>query len=463
MEKRKKIAVAIYTATAIWCAFLLLSLRFGFLKGFFYDTMYAHVQGIDFFPVAKSFRNLLAGRSIFDTFGAPMYGPYATWFLYHPASSILLGLWFGAMAPWTAYCTWTALSLALMGVAAWVIARCGSDPVRKALVTLLMMGSFPAFIMLYVGNVQAVVVLAVALILAAVETIREEGATRRSDWMLLAGLLLSLFSKPVVLAMLPLLLMLKQTRKAAVRAIAVYAVVSLAFLVLPFLNPDAMSWKQRADLATHPETVRQTMNIYTNNFVVTPPMKDNSVHWLAMMGLSDYRMLHVDVYSLSAFLDMALQQHTAEAWFRAPGILVLEMSLLVMLIDDNRKRLEAAATVLMAATMMLFVTYGLVWEYHYTMVFPVVAVLLMRQRQTIADGIICALGLIVWLPSLFIFVNAGDATSQFVQTLIRVDRVVPAALIFCILVGKLAAEFAAQGVPGILRGAFKTHAFPSED
>src|ERR1017187_6601026 len=99
MEKRKKIAVAIYTATAIWCAVLLLSLRFGFLKGFFYDTMYAHVQGIDFFPVAKSFRNLLAGRSIFDTFGAPMYGPYATWFLYHPAASILLGLWFGAMAP----------------------------------------------------------------------------------------------------------------------------------------------------------------------------------------------------------------------------------------------------------------------------------------------------------------------------------------------------------------------------
>ena len=52
-----------------------------------------------------------------------------------------------------------------------------------------------------------------------------------------AGILLSLFSKPAVVLMLPVLLVTRETRKCVLGPVAVYAVVSLLFLALPVLNP----------------------------------------------------------------------------------------------------------------------------------------------------------------------------------------------------------------------------------
>ena len=70
------------------------SLHFGWLNMFFFDAEHAHVQGIDFFAVPKSFLNLLEGRSVFDTWGGTAYGPYSTWYLAHPAFSVFVASWF---------------------------------------------------------------------------------------------------------------------------------------------------------------------------------------------------------------------------------------------------------------------------------------------------------------------------------------------------------------------------------
>ena len=89
--------------------------------------------------------------------------------------------------------------------------------------------------------------------------------------------------------------------------------------------------------------------------------------------------------------------------------------------------------VLMAASLLVFLSYGLVWEYHYTGVLPIAALLLIRKRIDPIEWAIIALGIIVWLPSLYITVSTQDASQLWVQTLIRLDRVVPVLLIFCLL------------------------------
>ncbi|HWZ52222.1 MAG TPA: hypothetical protein VNW54_12240 [Granulicella sp.] len=420
-----------------WVTLLMLSLRYGLLSSFFYDQTHGRSNpGIDFFQIGRAFENLLDGRSVFDTFAGKPYGPYATWYVYHPALALALGPWLSPFGPWMAFRVWTAVSFALMCASAWLIMRRGSDPVRKPLVCLLMLGSFPLVVMLGAGNVQAILVLALTLVLVSVDEMREIGSTARNQGMLLAGLLISLFSKPAVFLMLPLLLCLRETRRAALKALGIYVVVSTLFLVVPGLNPEPMSWADRWNLATHPAIVRQTMDVYSNGFTVTQSMKDNSIHWLEMLAMTDTRLQNVDVYSLPVFLDGWLENaRTPDAWYRIPGILVLEMSLLVLTLKNRDDRIEAALMVLMAASLMFFLSFGIVWEYSYTTVFPIAGILLMRTRVTRAAWAICGLTALVWGPSLFFMTKEAGRSLNSLMTWMRADRVLPVAAIFCILLG----------------------------
>jgi hypothetical protein len=436
----------VWSATAAWVAILLASLRYGLLDRFFFDSSHAHVQGIDFFPVVRAFLSVLHGHSAYDTFSIN-YGPYATWFLYHPLLALAIGPLFAWMQPWTAYAAWTAISFLLMVISAWLVMQLSSDALRRALVALVTLGAFPVYSMLYVGNVQALTVLAVTLVLVALarmaglegEAPGDATVMQRSQGMLMAGLLPSLFSKPVVLLMLPLLWMMPETRRTAWKAFAIYAAVSLAFVAVPLLNPDAMDWSQRVSLAAHPAIVQQTMNIYTNGFAVTLPMKDNAVHWFAMVALADYRLMHIDVYSLPVFLDTWLHMHTSEALYRLPAILILEFSVMVALLRGRRARLQAALHLTMAASLAYLVMYSLVWEYHYTALLPVLGMLLVRKNWNAAEKTMLALGALVCGPSLYFLVSGQNPALLSVQNIIRLDRVVPAAAIFCILLGMVAA------------------------
>jgi hypothetical protein len=434
---RAQTAKLIWLITALWLIVLLSSLHTGWLSGFFFDATHAHVQGIDFFPVERAFLNFTAGRSQYDTF-ALVYGPYASWYLYHPLLALILGPLLAALEPWTAYAVWTAISFALMAASAWLILRRTDDPVRRALIALFMLGGFPVYIMLFVGNVQALLILSFTLVFVSIDAMREEGATARKRHLLLAGLLLSLFSKPAVFAIFPLLLMLRETRRTTLKATGIYIAVSFLLIAIPGFNPVSLLWSQRIDLASHPALILQTMNVYTNGFQVTLPMQDNSVHWLAMIGLSGFRFQHVDVYSLPTFLDGLFHTLTPAALYRIPALVILAMSTLVWFVRDRATRLEAALTVFMASSLLVFLSYGLVWEYHYTGIFPVVALLLVRRHLSKLDWIIVALGAIIWLPSLYFTVSTQDASQMWVETLIHLDRVVPVLAIFCLLMVRAA-------------------------
>ena len=428
---RARLAKILWFVTAAWVLVLLLSLHTGWLNRFFFDTSRAQVQGIDYFPVPRAALNLLDGRSAYDTFHSS-FGPRATWFLYHPAAAVGLGTPLMAFSPWTGYWFWTAVSVTLMAFAAWLLMQRASDPVRKPIVMLLMLGAFPTFIMLYVGNMQALLVLALTLIFVALDKVQVD-ATRSSQRMLMAGLLLSLFTKPVALVMLPLLLLIKATRRTAAWTMMIYGAVSFLCLVIPGLNPEPISWTERLHLLLAPATVQQTMNIYVNRLDVTAPMKDNSVHWFTMVALSNFRLPNVDVFSLPVFVESWLGRSTPDSLYRVPSIVVAELTVLVAIMRSEADRLRAAASTLMAASLLVFLSYGVAWEYSYTGILPITGYLLMQRRQTWIEKAMIALGAIIWAPSLYFLVSAKDTDLPRIANLIRLDRVLPALLMFCLL------------------------------
>jgi len=415
----------------------LLSLRLGLLNAFFYDAAHADVQGIDYFSLPKAFLNLAAGRSAYATYDPPLYGPHSTSYAAHPALVVWMGSWLSLFAPMTSYGIYTVLAVGMMAACAWLIARESSDALTRRLAWLLIMAAFPTYLMLYVGNVHALTVLALAMLLVGVYRLT---SSRRGEALILAGLLLSLFSKPVVLLMMPLLLMLKETRRAAVRALVIYAVVSAVFEVVPALNPEPIGLKQVAWLAVHPAFVRENMNLYTNRFQVNVWMRDNSAHWFYVIAQSSARLMHIDIYSLPVFLDTLTGTRTPDWVFRLPLLLTLVLSVLAARIADARLRMEAALLALMATSLVFFLGYPTAWEYQYTSVLPLAAMLLVVGERGVfysrSRWWMFALAACAWLPSLYIFTDGRPATPAVLVT-IWMDRAIPVTLLFFLMTAEL--------------------------
>jgi hypothetical protein len=424
--------------TGLWVLAQLLSLRLGLLNAFFYDAVHADVQGIDYFSVPKAFLNLVAGRSAYATFDPPAYGPHSTWFFNHPALAAWLGSWLSLFDPMISYGIYTMLSLSMLAACAWLLAQRSGDALTRRLIWLLILGAFPTYWMLFVGNVHALPVLALGMVLGGIFSMTYD---RRGENLLFGGLLLSLFSKPFVLLMAPLLLLLKETRKTMARALLLYVAVSLVFEIAPALNPEAIGLRQVAWLAVHPAFVREHMNSYASHLAINALMRDNSIHWFNMIAQSDVAMVHIDIYSLPVFLRV-LTGRPAPGWLsKLPLLLTLVLSVPVALLRDRRLRLEAALLLSMAISLTFFLGYSTAWEYQYASVMPVAALLLLAGERGVfyrrARGRLLALAACLWLPSLYILTE-GRAITPPVLLVIWLDRVVPVTLLFILMTVELA-------------------------
>ena len=382
---RERLVKGLPWITGIWIFVELLSLRLGLLSVFFFDCLHADVQGVDYFSLPKAWLNLAAGRSMYGTFDPPSYGPHFTWYLAHPLLAVVLGWPLSRLAPMDSYGVFTLLSLGVMAGCAWLLARETPDALVKRVIWLLLPGAFPTFLMLWVGNVQALTVLGLTLLFAGMLRVAR-GLWWEARWYVRLGLLVSLFTKPVVLLMFPLLLLMKETRRAAFDALAVYLPVSVLFQVVPMVNPERVSLGRVLWLGVHPGFVRSTMDIYANRLVLTPDMRDNSVHWFNLVAQSGFRLEHADVYSLPVFLDQLLGVRTPDWLYLLPTLAVLALSVAVARMRDVAARREAALWLVMAASLDFFLAYPTAWEYQYTAVLPVAAVLLIAGKGRVLSG-----------------------------------------------------------------------------
>ncbi len=415
--------------------FMLGALHFGWLNMFFFGAEKAQVQGIDYFAVPKSFLNLTEGRSAFDTWGGTPYGPYATWYLAHPAFSVFVAGWFSFFSPWISYWVFTLFSVIIMFLATWTISRQTDDRFTKNILYFTFLCAFPTFWMLYVGNMHAPLILALSLIFVGVYELTysdPEAGSKKLFW----GLLLSFFTKPIVLLMLPVLLLVKETRRATLKGLLIYALVSLLFIIVPFLNPQSIGWNKMLDVMFDFDFIKSNMNIFKNNFVLNEYMKDNSIHWLNLIAQSDHKLMHIDVFSLPVFIDTLLGHEVRSTFFKLPIYFCLLVSFLLPFVEDQKLRLESLLLLLVTISLTFFLSYNTVWEYQYASILPVLGIFLVLKKRNVFYSkmlnLFVLMCLIVCLPSLYFLVRAGDLNSAASLSLIRLTRVLPVLIIFLV-------------------------------
>lgn len=441
----------------LWVIVMLVSLKTGLFNWTTYTSAHQPIQGIDFFAVPKSFINLTEGRSAFDTFGGAAWGPYYTWYLAHPAFSVFVASWFSFFSPWTSYWAFSIVSLLLFVASAYVIAANTSNTTNRILCYFFLLCSFLTYDVLFIGNMHAPLVLSVSLIFSAMfklcyRSSAEDLATARH--MLMAGLLISFFTKPIVILFIPLLLILKETRKTTLITLLIYAIVSFLFIVVPPLNPEPIGISRIIYLFLHPAYVKEHMNIYHNNFVLTRDMKDNSIHWLNLIAQGDFYWNHVDIFSLSAFLNSLVGKELPPFVYKLPLLITLALSVAIVRIRDAKMRLETAMATMIAITFTFFLSYHSVWEYQYALVLPVLAFLPLLREQNVfysrAIPWLLGVGALFLLPNFYAFMNRDIALTNTDLVLIRFDRVVPALIFFFSFAWFSAKAILTRGSPNLL-------------
>ncbi len=354
----------------------------------------------------------------------------------HPLVAVAIGPWTAPLAPWTAYGLFVGVSLGLLLLSAWLLASAFQTPAYRGFAYFALFCSLPTYLMLWNAQAHVLLVVAVALVLGGLMRLEQEPQSekRYGRWIQL-GLLVALLSKPVVVLMLPVLFFLPETRRKLLLPLAVYAVVSLLFLLVR--RPESRRL-QRPPLVEYPE----------RRLVSHAVLK-----WSGSDGNSISAKDH-GLYSLPIFVARILGRSAPSFFLKLPLVAVLVMSLSPLVLDDRGQRLRAAMVTVSLCVLSHFLCYYAVLEYHYTTLLPVLPVLLwLWQRESVAwfRGLL----LTSFVVSLLVFVPtpcflAPKEPVRF-QTSNLLQRVVPVVVAFlCLTVYGLAFTWLARRRPRLI-------------
>ena len=118
---------------------------------------------------------------MYDSWGGPAYGPYSTWYLMHPAFTVLVGSYLSIFDPWVSYGVFTLLALGLLALSARLMSSLTSDVFEKRLMYVLLLGSFVTYWLFYVGNMHSVTVLGLTLVLTGMYEMACGAASGKPD------------------------------------------------------------------------------------------------------------------------------------------------------------------------------------------------------------------------------------------------------------------------------------------
>ncbi len=452
---KQKISKLLPFVTIAFVIIMLCSLCWGWLNPFFYILKDYDTQGIDYYSIPKSFLNLLEHRSIYDTWGGTPYVPYATWYLAHPAFSVFVGSWFSFFSPKVGYALFTLFSLVLIIYAAFLISKTTNDGLKKRLSFFILLCAFPTYSVLFTGNMHAPIILSITFILLSLFEFTYTDNYKTANQKLVVGLLLSFFTKPIVVLMLPLLLLLNETRKTTFKCIGIYCVVSILFLALPVLNPQAIGYNKLMGIVFDFDFIKENLNIYKNQYVLNDYMKDNSIHWLNLIAQSDYKLMHINIFSLPVFVDGLLNKLTPSVIYKIPIYICFLLSIGIAFIENKKIKLESALLLVMSITLTFFLSYNTVWEYQYAAALPIVALLPILKSKNVfykkQIPLLFFIGLFFCFPSFYWLNSLCQFNHTLSPAIIRANRVIPALLLFLIMMVQLIKVVKAYAVFGKLK------------
>lgn len=410
-----RLAKALPVLTAAVFGVFLLSLKFHFLDKFFATTWHGRF-GFDYFSVPRAFKNLLHGMSIFATPDGS-FGPYASWYPYHPSLAVWLGGPLSLFSPWASYAAFVILSAAVLFACAWLLGRFVPDAAPRRAGYFIMLCLPAVYLMLWCGQMHVFTVAAAALILADLLDLLFIKNPRWSARLgkyelrpaLAAGILVSLFSKPMLLLILPALFAVRLYRASIIGSCGVYALVSAVFLFVRPLNPQGVGTDVLIDAAVNPAMLVKTVIVGGRESLTyrTEFLHDNAIHWLNLKsrsGFPDHG--NMEFFSLSSFLahaGLAVPQRV----FMLPVYFIVFLSGLCYFVKNTEKRLACVLNVCALGILSFYTSYAVVYEYHYTTLAPVLAVMLglyysARGRALFGGAglaLFCAGGALLFAPT----------------------------------------------------------------
>ncbi|HYO22045.1 MAG TPA: glycosyltransferase 87 family protein [Flavisolibacter sp.] len=371
----------------ILCLFIVDLFSYRFLERFLVGASHGKI-GLDFYSVPRSFINLQHDKSIFHTGFAHWYGQYATLYFYHPAVSILAGSWLSLFSPDVAFAVFVAVIAALLLYAGFLWTKHFTSPTARSLVLLLTACSLPGYLLMWNAQMHIFTVLSVAIILSATIDLYNG---KNSSTKLIAGLLISLFTKPIMLLWIPALVIVKETRPATVRALVIYAVVSAIFFLVPFLNPEG----------------------------------DNYIHWKNIVSQSRRVEQHVEYFSFATTFPLPLPGKLKNSLYLLTPLLLCASVLWLIKMRDAQKKLRALIVLLLALLVSYYFAYTMVWEYHYTTIMAAMPCLLYlyktsegKERRWLLYAFIA--GLLLYLPTTYFLLDELNETNTFIMHLTKV-------------------------------------------
>ena len=438
LKLKKILPYLIFCLAVFGIATIVFSLNNGLLNSFFFGSDGKSSQGIDYFSVPKAYLNLLESRSMFDSFNGRNFGPYSTWYCFHPAFTLWVSSYLSFFSTWGGYWFFVFITLLLMGICGFLASRLSDSLFDKSVVFFLFFSPFLTYVLLYVGNMHGFTVLCGSLILFGYYRLAfvDEKENQIAKRMIFFGLLISLFSKPIILPLFPLLLINKETRNISFSALGIYVLISIIFQMTPFLNPESIGLGKVLKTALNPDFIKTNLNIYSNKMIVNEYMKDNSIHWFHIIAQSEYYWNHIDIFSFSAFLNSLIGHKLPGIYYKIPVMLIVFFSFLLLFIPHAKKRLEISLIIIVTYFFSYFLGYNTIWEYQFTSLFPAIAVLfLMFRNNSLPKSFAFPLFIFCgfyYLPTPYFLLDKQLLDATHVN-IIRITRVLPAFFCFILL------------------------------
>jgi hypothetical protein len=270
---------------------------------------------------------------------------------------------------------------------------------QKDMVVIFVCCSLPVYLLMWNAQMHIFTIVSVVLISTALIDIFK-GITSHKK--LALGILISLLSKPLVILFMPVLFLLKETRKTTVVALLIYALVTACFLFIPYLNPE----------------------------------QTNIIHWKNIIHQSvSVDRANLEIFSLSITIAHLLKQNIHPFIFQLAILIVLALSLQILFVKDNAERMRISLVVLLAIFCSYYIAYTLVWEYHYTTIMALMPCIWFLKNDSNGHtgkllNFVFICGCFLYLPTTYFLDNTPV---RFSLLFMRLCKVLPVVLMFVAL------------------------------
>jgi hypothetical protein len=234
---------------------------------------------------------------------------------------------------------------------------------------------------------------------------------------------------------LPALFATRETRRALILPVALYAAISVLFLLIPALNSggyNGIHWLNMVNASSSPK-----------------PM------FSVVMRIDLDLVKNAEVYCLPILLYRLMGTPVSQVVLKLPVLAVLVLSVLPLLLRSRRRRIDVLIATVMLGLLSHFLCYYMVWEYQYTTLLPMLPVLWwMSQREESRTlrwllRIAFVVLLANFLPTLHFLAPQTPMLYATASTLLRVVPVVisfVSLLLYCVGSGWAALREESEGM-----------------